>query len=370
MTDEFPLRDIEPDTGSVVTAVQIAQGVPIPPVSRLSMMSAEDWEVFTEEWATYLKNQGEYCRVRRFAGSGDHGLDVVAFTTDDGFAGAWDSFQCKHYAGALGPNDVCVEALKIIYHSFNRTVPFNQTFRVPRQHVFVSPKGAGVTVQGWLADKEEFRREFKRRWAQCSVKATGGEVPLEGELLAYVDAFDFGIFGDRSAVELVEQHVQTPFHAARFGGGLPPRDETMTPPDTPTAEESVYVRKLLDAYGDHLGTPLTSSAALDSVPVMKEHYNRQRELFYSAEALRNFARDTTPEGTFLIFQEDVYDGVVDVYAQPHESGFECVKATVGRAAEINISGNALVSVARVRDRQGVCHQLENECVLTWVASDE
>ena len=370
MADEFLMRGVEPDTRTVVTAAQIVQGVPIPPVSRLAMMSADEWEVFTEEWATYFKNQGEYWRVRRSAGSGDHGLDVVAFTSKKGFAGPWDSFQCKHYAGVLGPHEVCVEVAKVIYHSFNRTIPFNQTCRIPRRHVFVSPRGVGQTVQRWLADEEEFRKEFKKRWGQCSDKATGGQVPLQGNLLAYVDAFDFGVFDDRSGVELVEQHAETRFHAARFGGGLPPRDQTPAPPPTPAAEESVYIRKLLDAYEDHLDTALDTSDDLDGVPAIRQHYNRQRELFYSAEALRNFARDRTPEGTFSLFQEDVYYGVVDVYEEAHDSGFERVKATVGRAAMINVTGNALTGVARVTDKQGICHQLANDCILTWIGGGE
>lgn len=370
MSDEFVLNDIEPDPRTLVTAAQIAHGVPIPPVSRLATMSADEWEVFTEEWATYLKNQGEYWRVRRSSGSGDRGLDVVAFTSELGFAGPWDSFQCKHYARVLGPNDVCVEVAKVIYHSFNQTIPFDQSFRVPRRHVFVSPKGVGLMVQRWFRDAVEFRKEFKNRWGRCCVNATGGDVPLQGDLLAYVDAFDFTIFDDRSGVELVEQHAQTRFHAARFGGGLPPREKTPAPPDTPTEQESVYIRKLLDAYGDHLGMALNTSADLVGAPAMREHYNRQREMFYSAEALRNFARDRTPDGTFSLFREDIHDGVVDVYEEAHDSGYERVKATVGRAAAISVGGNALVGVARVRDKQGVCHQLANDCILTWVRSDE
>ena len=370
MCDEFSLRDVDPGTNSVVTAAQIAQGVPIPPVSRLAMMSADEWEVFTEEWATYLKNEGEYWRVRRRSGAGDRGLDVVAFVSELGFEAPWDSFQCKHYARALGPKAVCIEVAKVIYHSFNRTIPFNQSFRVPRRHVFISTNGVGLTVQGWLGDAEEFRKEFKSRWGQCVVEAIGIHVPLHGDLLAYVDAFDFGIFDDRSAVELVEQHAKTPFHAARFGGGLPPREQAPAPPDTPTEGESVYIRKLLDAYEDRLGRALSTSADLADFPIMRQHYNRQREMFYSAEALRSFARDTTPEGTFDLLREDIHDGVVDVCDEAHDTGFERVKATVGRAATINVGGNALVGVARVRDKQGVCHQLANDCVLTWVRDDE
>ena len=103
---------------------------------------------------------------------------------------------------------------------------------------------------------------------------------------------------------------------------------------------------------------------------MRKHYNRQREMFYSAEALRNFARDTTPEGTFGLLQDDIYDGVVDVCEEEYITGFERVKATVGRAAMISVGGNALGGVARVKDKQGVCHQLANDCVLTWVHNDE
>ena len=364
------MRDVEPDANTVVTAAQIVQGVPIPPVCRIEMMSADEWEVFTEEWATHLKNKGVYWRVRRSSGSGDRGLDVVAFASELGFEGPWDSFQCKHYARPLGPKEVCVEVAKLIYHSFNRTIPFNQSFRIPRRHVFISPKGVGLTVRRWLGDPEVFRNEFKRRWAQCAAEAMGVQVRLQGNLLAYVDTFDFGIFDDRSAVELVEKHAKTPFHAARFGGGLPPRGEVPAPPDTPSHGESIYIRKLLDAYEDELRTSLSTSTDLSGFPTMREHYNRQREMFYSAEALRNFARDTTPEGTFDLLRQDIYDGVVDVYQEAHDTGFERVKATVGRAAIINVGGNALVGVARVRDRQGVCHQLANDCELTWVRNDE
>ncbi|MYC69001.1 MAG: restriction endonuclease [Acidobacteriia bacterium] len=370
MADEFNLRDVEPVVDAVVTAAQIARGIPIPAVSRLATMSADEWEQFTEEWSTYLKNQGEYCRVRRSAGSGDRGLDIVAFTSERGFADPWDSFQCKHYSRVLGPRDVCIEVVKLIYHSFNRTIPFNQACRVPRRHVFISPKGAGLTVHRWLEDKDEFKRDFKNRWEQCCVTALGKHVPLAGNLLAYVEAFDFGIFDDRSGIELVEQHAETRFHTARFGGGLPPRERTPRPPATPTDEESVYIRKLLDAYEDHLGKAIETDADLSEVPEIRQHYNRQREMFYSAESLRNFARDRTPEGTYGSFREEIYDGVVDLYEQEHDSGFERVRATVGRAAIIGIEGNALAGVARVKDKQGACHQLANDCVLTWVGDAE
>ena len=97
--EEFTLREVEPQAGPVPTAVQVSQGMPIPAVARLRLMSADEWEQFTEEWVTHLKHQGEYVFVRRSGGAGDRGLDVVAFTSELGFGAAWDSYQCKHYAG-------------------------------------------------------------------------------------------------------------------------------------------------------------------------------------------------------------------------------------------------------------------------------
>src|SRR5690606_13477459 len=118
----------------------------------------------------------------------------------------------------------------------------------------------------------------------------GIEAPLTGEFLKYFDSFDFSIFDDRTAVELVEEHAQTVFHAPRFGGGLPPRGEPDAPPTEPAEAESLYLRKLLDAYGDHLGKLVTGSGELAAHPTLERHYKRQRVLFYSAESLRNFAR--------------------------------------------------------------------------------
>ena len=52
--------------------------------------------------------------------------------------------------------------------------------------------------------------------------------------------------------------------------------------------ESLYLRKLLDAYGDHLGQTVAVSEELTPHSELKGHYNRQRVLFYSAEILKEF----------------------------------------------------------------------------------
>ena len=352
---------------TIPTAAQVIAGIPIPPVRLLQVMSPEDWEGFIEEWLTFHKGQGAYQSIRRSSGPGDRGLDVIAFTAREGFVKPWDSFQCKRYDHPLTPNDVYGEVGKIIYHSFMRTPPFNQACRVPRCHVFVSPCGVGIKVGRWLKDPQSFKKDVRANWLSHCVPRIGKDIqaPLQGDLLAYFDAFDFSIFEERTAVELIDEHAQTAFYSARFGGGLPPRAEAGAPPSEPAETESIYLQKLLDAYGDHLGMSLTSGEGLVPHPQLEQHYNRQRVLFYSAESLRNFARDRTPPRTFDLLQDDVFNGVIDICEADHTDALERLRKTISTAGQLNVSGNALNSVTRITDKQGICHQLANDDRLTW-----
>ncbi|MYF99199.1 restriction endonuclease [Candidatus Poribacteria bacterium] len=342
-------------------------GIPIPPIRLLQVMSPDEWEVFTEEWLYFHKDNGTYQSIQRFSGPGDLGLDVVAFSSNEGFSKPWDSFQCKHYNHALTPGDVYGEIGKIVYHSYLRTPPFNQLCRVPQRHVFVAPLGVGIQLGRLLRDTGRLKEVVRAKWTSHCVPAIGAgiEAPLEDGLLKYFDDFNFAIFENRNSSQLVEEHSQTVFHAARFGGGFPPRDEPDVPPSKPTESESVYLRKLLQAYGDHLGFPVTSGEALASHAQLENHYNRQRVLFYSAESLRNFARDRTPERTFDLLQDDVYNGVIDICEAEHSDALERLRNTVSAAGQMDVSGNALASVTRVADKQGICHQLANDDRLTW-----
>lgn len=369
--EESPFSDIVPKAlAAIPTAAQIYSGIPVPPVRLIQVMSAEDWESFTEEWLSFHKTNGTYSSIRNYTGAGDLGLDVVAFTSANSFAEPWDSYQCKHYDHALEPKDIFGEVAKIIYHSFKRTPPFNQTCRVPRRHVFVAPRGVGITVGRWLKDPSRFKEEVRKKWDKDCVPKIGKgiQAPLAGALLAYFDQFEFSIFGDKTGVELIEEHARTVFHAPRFGGGLPPREEPSAPPSEPAESESLYLRKLVEAYGHHLGQAVAAIDELAAHPDLQGHYNRQRVLFYSAEALRNFARDRTPPRTFDSLQDDVYHGVIDTCDAGHSSALERLRAVISMAGSLDVSGNALVTVTRVADKQGICHQLANDDRLKWTKS--
>lgn len=345
------------------SADHVQAGLPIPKTTRVQFFSPDDWEGFIEEWAASLKN---YAIVRRFAGSGDMGLDITGFTDCVGFEAPWDNYQCKRYDHPLRPADIHVEIGKIIYYSWLKE------YTVPRKHYFVASKDIGTTAAKLLLEPTKLQNSVRQAWGkQCRHQITAtADVELTGDLLTYFDAFDFSIFSSKSVLELIAQHETTRFHVIRFGGGLPPRPAPHAPPAAPAAHESRYIRQLLDAYGDHMGAKILDLASPALPPPLQRDFGRQRERFYSAEALRNFSRDTVPEGTFDALQEEIFQGVVDTCESPHPTAFERMKATVSQAAQVTSICNPLAPATRVQDRQGICHQLANEDRLHWMSRDD
>lgn len=365
MISDADMKEIKPEAPlAAASSAHVHSGLPIPKPIRVKNFSPDEWEDFIEEWANSL--EGSYVKVRRFGGAGDCGVDIAGFYTDKGFEDTWDNYQCKRYAHPLRPNNIWVELGKIIYYSHIGE------YKPPRKHYFVASLGVGTTLEKLLNKPTELREKFKENWdehCKCEITKTK-QIDLSGTLLSYVDTFDFTIFSSKSHVDLIEAHSHSKFHAVRFGGGLPVRPNPESPPVFPTISESRYIRQLLDAYGDHLGTPLHDTSALIIHSNLERDFRRQRERFYHAEALRNFARDTVPEGTFHALQDEIYHGVVDITDIIHPNGYERMKATVTQASTVALTANPLASVVRSQDRQGICHQLANDDRLQWVMDND
>jgi hypothetical protein len=343
------------------SADHVLNGISIPKPSRVACFSPEEWESFTEEWASSLTYS--YARVRRCGGAGDQGLDIVGFLTDATWGEGWDNYQCKRYNTPLYPSHIWVEIGKIIYYSYKGEYP------PPRKCYFIASKGVGTALQKLLGNPEKLKEEAQAKWkdhCQKGITETAN-LPLEGELLDWFNEFDFSIFSEKSVLELINGHAKTPYHSVRFGGGLPLRPEVTPPPKEHNVEESNYIRQLFKAYSDHKGIPVNDISDLSSS--LNKDFLLQRERFYNAESLRNFARDTVPDGTFNSLQEEVYYGVTDICDNSHADGLVRMRATVAQAANLSISANPLTSVVRVQDKQGICHQLANEYKLIWVPTD-
>jgi hypothetical protein len=341
----------------------VINGIPIPKALRIKIFSPDEWEAFVEEWGSAAID-GSYHLIRRHSGAGDMGIDVAGYVDDDGLFGVWDNFQCKRYATSLSPSMVWVEFGKIIYYSFkNEYIP-------PRKYYFVAPNGVGTTLSKLMDKPDELKEKLRLNWDQYCRRAITEttDVLLMGELLEWYECFDFSIFSHKTVVELIREHAKTPFHTVRFGGGLEARPDPDIPPENPTERESRYIRQIFDAYSHQLKVKIndTSDILSSSNPELSNNLLRQRERFYSAEALRVFARDTVPSGTFDKLQNEILDGVIDICESTHPDGLTRMNEVIRQSTCIALTSNPLVTVTHIKDRQGICHQLANEDKLTWV----
>ncbi|WP_243545474.1 ABC-three component system protein [Pseudodesulfovibrio tunisiensis] len=365
MLDDDSFKDIKAKAKpGKFSSPEVQSGIPVPATQKVKLFSPDEWEEFTEEWTYSLK--GQFDKVQRYGGAGDMGCDVVGFKTKDRVKGPWVNFQCKHYDGPLVPSKSWVEIGKIVYYSFMGE------YTPPVAYYFVAPQGVGTTLTKILNAPDKIREGLIEAWDKhCKDKITSTKsIPLVGAFKTYLEEFDYSIFDSLTLAELVEGHAQTPFHATRFGGGLPVRPAVAPPPSSFAKDESRYIQQLMEAYSDAKKVPITEVTQLDKWPSIKRHFNRSREQFYHAESLRNFARDNVPAGTYESLQDEIYQGVVDVCESDHEHGFERVKKTVSKAVDIALTGNALCGRVLVNDRQGVCHQLANEDKLLWVENGD
>jgi hypothetical protein len=342
------------------TPAKIGSGMNFPVAKLIELLEPGQWEEFTEEWAHSLKH---YVAVERWSGPGDMGRDIIGFSSDKKFDGQWDNYQCKRYALKLAPGDIWVELGKIIYHTYIKE------FTVPQNYYFAASKGVGLSLQKLLSDPDRLRKGLIENWdTNCKNKITEtGPISLEGDLLDYLNKFNFRIFKHKTVVELVAGHAKTSFHHRRFGAAhFPDRPQIETPPATIHAKESRYVQQLFEVYSEKLAKQLDSPDQLSMHPELQAHFNRSREVFYYAESLRNFPRDSVDPGAFDEIRDEIYHGVVNTYEMDWPTGYVRMGQTLQQAGGLNPNCNALCIRVQTQDKHGLCHHLANEDRFNWV----
>lgn len=257
-------------------------------------------------------------------------------------------------------SDIYVELGKVLWFSFSGE------YEAPRSYTFIASCGIGTKLNNLLMNPAKLKQELIVNWEKhCRKEITSTqEIPLEGAFLAYVNAFDFTVFQGKQPLALIDEHKESPYHLARFGGGFPERPMTPCPPTAIGAHETKYVEQLYLAYTDHLKKPVTSTADLGK-PTMREHFWRQREAFYQAESLRVFVRDKVEPGTFERLQDEIYAGVIDTHDDDYDDGYKRVVAVTKAAQDMTITANPIAPIAQTQDRRGICHQLANDEKLKW-----
>ena len=343
------------------TAAPTSSGMAFPVADLIQTFKPEVWEDFTEEWAH--SQEQKYKVVVRYTGAGDMGLDILCFHTTDLFKGPWDNVQCKRYACELKPTQVWVELGKIIYYSFIGAYP------PPTNYYFAASKGLGLKLKKLLTKPDELKKELIANWeGYCKTKITETkEIPLDGALKDYLQKFDFTIFKMIPVAQMIKDHANTVFYARRFGPvSFPERPPVESPPPTVQPKESRYVQQLFEAYSEKMAVQLNDPAHLAKYPEIEQHFNRSREVFYHAESLRNFPRDSVDPGAFDAIREEIYHGCVDTYEMDYADGLTRIRKTVSHAGTLTPNCNALCMRVQTQDKQGLCHHLANEDRFTWV----
>jgi hypothetical protein len=346
-----------------ITAQQISQGAYVSPINRLKLMSADDWEVFIEEWLD-LK-QDIYTKTERLAGAGDMGRDVVAYITDPKSNSQdyeWDCYQCKHYEHPLRPSDIWVEFGKIIYYTFKSEYP------IPKKYYFVAPQGIGTSLNKLLQDASDLKDKIKENWDKyCKEKITETEdVLLEGDLLVYFESFNFSIFDSIAPKVIIDEYKEHTNFLIRFGGSLPPRPTASIPSEI---EDLRYIDQLVKSYNTNSTNEIVHIDDI-SLASHKGHFEDARKSFYKAEELRMLNRDSLPDGIFENLKENIYDGVSSKSREEFDDGYKKVLAIESEAGKIPIESNPLKDACQTIDKKGLCHHLVNDEKLTWVKEYE
>ena len=142
-------------------------------------------------------------------------------------------------------------------------------------------------------------------------------------------------------------------------------------------KERGYIDALMDVYAESTGEQDFKIKTLDTYPDVKQHFIRQRNDYFAAEAVRRGTRDVygdNEEEYFQILLDEIYNGIIDVYeSRKHKTGFERLEAVL-----IEAKGTPVDQCWLSRDtvwignsqKKGVCHILINENVLKgWVRND-
>ncbi|WNV82149.1 ABC-three component system protein [Umezawaea sp. Da 62-37] len=349
----------------VVTLPPSTSGPRVSPRQQVYLYDDVMWEEFAREWVTATKGD-EYIKVGRYGGAGDLGIDIAALLTSQGLFGPWDCFQCKHYGQSLMPSDAMPEIFKLLRFATAGK------YLLPRTYYFVAPRNCGPTLQRLLDSPPELRSHFIEEMTKdkSTLRKNAEAADFERVLSYAQDKCDFSIFSSVSIDDMMESHSKTKYHIVRFGEVLPTRPAVDKPTDELGAHEARYVEQLMEVYEEkYPGSGFDPDSVLTH-PKLGEHFRRQREDFFSAESLMNFARDSVPDETFKSLQDEVFSGVIDVAELHHASGMERLSRVLNAAVSVELTSNVLLSRARVHDRKGMCHQLANVDRLTWCQGDE
>jgi hypothetical protein len=352
-----------PWPGANARLLGLGVGLPVAPLDRLAQFSADDFERFTLEWASeFLAKQINAVEVQVRGGSGDKGRDVVVWLDASNVTPRrWQLYQCKHYDAKLGLPKAGIEIAKVLHYTHIGD------YAAPDTYSFVTHKGVTSTFQDLLDMPANLQKTMVDSWGDYSKSITSKQtIALTPELKKHILSFDFSIFSAKQPHDLINEHAKTKYHLTVFGAPLLERPPPPPPPSTVAANETKYIEQLYSVIGDALGTKVFDAADFKHSPRHARLFERSRLVFYSAEGLKELARDQMADQAYFdSLLTEFSDGLYHQYTDTNGSPMDRLKATVTAAQAIQLGPHPLAPHVNGKDREGMCHQMANEDILDW-----
>lgn len=325
--------------------------------AQICALSAPQLEEFVDDWIAHRVN--EYHAHELWRGTGDMGRDVTGYVTAQRLEGEWDNFQCKQLTSRLSERSAFVELGKIFMHAANGE------FALPRAYYFIAPYGLVRNARDYIAHPEKFRQAFLSSWdteiAPHLVQNT--IVKLTPAIECKIKAFDFTKLDWLDATRLAKHPACKPALVKWFDEDPGPWTRGAVPYAI-QANESAYISQLLKVYSEKgPGTYPDAGAAL-ACPEVGPNLRLQRTRFFDSVAFERFYRDSTPREYLKNFRDEIYLGVVDVHEGEHVHRYARLGQVMQQAALLQASG-VLGKHASPPVKQGTCHLLANEGLLSW-----
>lgn len=151
-----------------------------------------------------------------------------------------------------------------------------------------------------------------------------------------------------------------------------PRPTPVDVPDTYADSEEVYIKALLNAYGDAESIDGFSEADLQNFSNYQEDLDDRRIDYYAAVSIQRGVLELNADSLFDQFdvlKSETLDGVKDTARKRHPDGYEKMLSVMEQAANLTVN-NYLLSKSPYwisgKIKKGVCHHLVNDGKLIWV----
>lgn len=152
-----------------------------------------------------------------------------------------------------------------------------------------------------------------------------------------------------------------------------PKIVHLAPPNVPADNERRYIDALMGVYGEAEGVDDFTVDSLVTYSRHKKHFDRMRSDFYAAESVHRGMRDAfgeNEEDQFEVFEDEVYEGVVDTYEDDYDSGMARLREVLKQASQVSVQRSWLsrdTDWIGAAQKKGACHFLVNDGRLEgWV----